>query len=80
MHVLPWGNYMIAGWGNYVIVNPSHWGNNLIADRQRPSRTSAADPSTHRPSTYSQLTELHLPIRQAASGNTKGITALSDRG
>jgi len=31
-HVLPWGNSVIAGWGNYVIVNPSHWGNNLIAD------------------------------------------------
>ena len=23
---------MIAGWGNYVIVNPSRWGNYLIAD------------------------------------------------
>jgi hypothetical protein len=23
---------VIAGWGNYVIVNPSHWGNYLIAD------------------------------------------------
>ena len=25
---------MIAGWGNYVIVNPSRWGNYLIADKQ----------------------------------------------
>jgi predicted N-formylglutamate amidohydrolase len=26
---------VIAGWGNYVIVNPSHWGNYLIADNDR---------------------------------------------
>ena len=31
-HVVPWGNSVIAGWGNYVIVNPSRWGNYLIAD------------------------------------------------
>ncbi|HET9118191.1 MAG TPA: hypothetical protein VFN75_09005 [Pseudonocardiaceae bacterium] len=24
---------MSAEWGNYVIVNPSHWGNFLIADK-----------------------------------------------
>ena len=34
----PRGNSVIAGWGNYVIVNPSHWRNNLIADTW-PGRT-----------------------------------------
>ena len=26
---------MIADWGNYVIVNPSRWGNYLIADNRQ---------------------------------------------
>ena len=31
-HVVPMGNYVIAGVGNYVIVNPSNLGNYVIAD------------------------------------------------
>jgi hypothetical protein len=31
-HVIPMGNYVIAGVGNYVIVNPSNLGNYVIAD------------------------------------------------
>ena len=34
---------MIAGWGNYVIVNPSRWGNYLIADI-RPGLAQLTDP------------------------------------
>ena len=36
---------MIAGWGNYVIVNPSHWRNNLIADSK--SAKAHADEAWH---------------------------------
>jgi hypothetical protein len=32
-HVVPMGNYVIAGVGNYVIVNPSNLGNYVIADK-----------------------------------------------
>jgi len=31
-HVVPMGNYVIAGVGNYVIKNPSNLGNFMIAD------------------------------------------------
>jgi hypothetical protein len=34
-HVVPMGNYVIAGVGNYVIVNPSNLGNYVIADTGR---------------------------------------------
>jgi len=33
-HVVPMGNYVIAGVGNYVIENPSNLGNHVIADIQ----------------------------------------------
>ena len=41
-HVIPMGNYVIAGVGNYVIVNPSNLGNYVIADIGEPSATDRA--------------------------------------
>jgi hypothetical protein len=49
-HVIPMGNYVIAGVGNYVIVNPSNLGNYVIADTEPwwlvslPFRTTESSP------------------------------------
>ena len=45
-HVVPMGNYVIAGVGNYVIENPSNLGNYVIADT--PRRTALVLPLAKR--------------------------------
>ena len=46
-HVVPMGNYVIAGVGNYVIENPSDLGNFIIADNttSKISDFTALDPN-----------------------------------
>ena len=65
-HVVPMGNYVIAGVGNYVIENPSNLGNFMIADTQ--THTALGDGSTRRLRKISMLSAMS-PMRPRRTGS-----------